>query len=70
MYTDEVPGIRFEWYMVRIDQYGNTMFVKKAGEGTSLELIIPAEPQYYKLSVEAVMDKNVKMVTATLNTPL
>ncbi len=65
MYTDEV-GIRFEWYMLRIDQYDSTMSVKIAGEGTSLELIIPAEQQYYNLSVKVVMDKKVKMVTAKM----
>ena len=70
LYNDKIPGLRFEWYLVRTDQYGNTMFIKKAGDGPSLELIIPKEPKYYKLAVEAVMGDNVKMITATLNTPL
>jgi len=65
-----VKGIRFEWYLVRIDQYGNTMFIKKAGEGASLNLPIPLEPQYYQLYVEAILGDDIKVVYSTLNTPL
>lgn len=70
LYNDAVNDIRFEWYLVRIDQYDNTMFIKKVGEGASVELSIPMEPQYYKLYVEAIRGEEVKMVNATLNTPL
>jgi hypothetical protein len=70
VYLDDVKGIKFEWYLVRIDQYGNTMFIKKAGEGPSIALTIPNEPQYYHLYVEAIVADNVKMASSTLNTPL
>lgn len=70
IYNDTVKNIRFEWYLVRIDQYENTMFIKKVGEGASVELSIPMEPQYYKLYVEAIRGEEAKMVNATLNTPL
>ncbi len=70
LYNEDVKGIRFEWYLVRVDQYGNTMFIKKAGEGASIALQIPNEPQYYMLYVEAVMGDDVKVANSTLNTPL
>ncbi|MEJ7587798.1 MAG: glycosyltransferase family 2 protein [Ferruginibacter sp.] len=67
---EEIPGIHFEWSLIKVDQYGNSMFIKKAGEGISLELSIPGEPQYYRLSVEAIRGEDVKMASTTLNTPL
>jgi cellulose synthase (UDP-forming) len=70
VYNDEVQGVLFEWYLVRTDQYGNTIFIKQAGNSPSLELSIPREPQYYKLYVEAIMGDDIKMVNTTLNTPL
>jgi hypothetical protein len=70
LYKDNIPGLHFEWYLVRVDQYGNTMFIKKAGEGSSITLPIPNEPQYYELYVEAVLGNEVKMARSTLNTPL
>ena len=70
LYKDDVKGIRFEWYLVRVDQYGNTMFIKKAWEGASMNLPIPAEAQYYRLYVEAVLGDDIKVAYSTLNTPL
>jgi cellulose synthase (UDP-forming) len=70
LYNNNTPGLTFEWNLVRTDQYGNTLFIKKAGEGPSLEFTIPTEPEYYKLTLEAVMGDQVKMLTTTLNTQL
>ncbi|MDN3654620.1 glycosyltransferase [Ferruginibacter paludis] len=70
LYHNNVPGLSFEWNLVRTDQYGNTLFIKKAGEGPSLDFVIPREPQYYKLTLEAIMGDQVKVLSTTLNTPL
>lgn len=70
IYNDSLKNIRFEWYLVRVDQYDNTMFIKKVGEGASVELSTPMQPQYYKLYVEAIKGDEVKMMNTTLNTPL
>ncbi|MEN9569874.1 MAG: hypothetical protein RL172_1105 [Bacteroidota bacterium] len=70
LYNDAFRNYKFEWYMVRVDRYGITMFIKKIGEGTSISLPIPKEPQYYELYVEAVYDRDVRMARSTLNTPL
>jgi hypothetical protein len=69
IYNGHVHGLRFEWYLVRTDQYGNTLFIKKAGEGSSLDLSMPKEPQYYKLYVEAILGEVVKVVNTALNAP-
>ena len=70
IYNGEVKGLHIEWYLVRTDQYGNTMFVKKVGIGLSVELIIPLDPQYYQLYAEAVLGDDVKMISSDLNTKL
>jgi cellulose synthase (UDP-forming) len=66
----EEKKMRFEWYLVRKDQYGNTMYIKKIGEGHFFDLTIPSEPQYYLLYVEAISGEDVKVMTSSLNTPL
>ena len=70
LYNNQIKDLKFEWYLVRVDQYANTMFIKKAGEGNSISLPVPKGPQYYQLFVEAVLNKEVKTATSTLNTPL
>ena len=68
--TGDEKGIRFEWYLMRVDQFGNTMFIKKAGDGPFITLAIPYEPQYYQLYAKAIAGDEVKIVHASLNTPL
>jgi cellulose synthase (UDP-forming) len=70
LYRNQIKDLKFEWYLVRVDQYANTMFIKKVGEGSTLSLPIPQGPQYYELFVEAVIGKDVKTARSTLNTPL
>jgi cellulose synthase/poly-beta-1,6-N-acetylglucosamine synthase-like glycosyltransferase len=70
LFDGEEKKIRFEWYLVRIDQYGNNMYIKKIGEGHFFDLKIPKEPQYYKLYVEAISGEDVKVMTSALNTSL
>ncbi len=33
VFEEKEKAIRFEWYLVRVDQYGNTMFIKKPERG-------------------------------------
>jgi hypothetical protein len=70
LYRDNKMNTLFEWYLVRVDQYGNTMFIKQVGEKPYIELSIPAGPQYYKLYLEVILNGEVRMVNTTLNTPL
>ncbi|HEU5366608.1 MAG TPA: hypothetical protein VFU62_13815, partial [Hanamia sp.] len=70
LFDDDRKNIQFAWYLVRLDQYGNTMFMNRVGNEQYLELKIPPDPQYYRLYVEAISGEDVKMVNTTLNTPL
>jgi hypothetical protein len=69
LFNDDERDIKFEWYLVRVDRYGNTMFMNRVGTNQYIELKIPPNPQYYKLYVEAIFDEEVRMVNTTLNTP-
>jgi len=69
LFNEDEKKIHFEWYLVRIDQYENTLFISQVGKGTYLKLSVPSEPQYYNLYLEAILGDNVKVVHTTLNTP-
>jgi len=69
LFNDDEKNIKFEWYLVRIDRYGNTMFMDKVGNHQYVELKIPPNPEYYKLYLEAIWGDDAKMVNTTLNTP-
>ena len=62
--------IKFEWYLVRTDRFGNTMFMNRISDQPYVALTIPPDPQFYKLYVEAVSGEDVKTAITTLNTPL
>lgn len=64
------PGIRFEWYLMRTDQYGTTLYMKKAEEGPSLHLQIPKYPHLYRLYLKAIAGNRVREASSTLNIPL
>ena len=70
LFNDGEKNIRFEWYLVRIDRYGNAMFMNRVGNNQYFELKIPQNPQYYRLYVEAISGEDVKVVNTTLNIPL
>lgn len=60
----------FEWYLLKTDGYGNTIFLKELGKGASITVTIPDNPAYYRLYVEAVKGNDVTTAQSTLNTPL
>jgi cellulose synthase (UDP-forming) len=70
LFNEDEKRFRFEWHLVRTDQYGTTMFIKKVGDEPILILSIPDEPQYYQLYVETISGDDIKVITSTLNTPL
>ncbi|MBO9154461.1 glycosyltransferase family 2 protein [Chitinophaga sp. GCM10012297] len=67
------PGtdrLRFEWYLVQTDGYGNPFRLQPVGEGAYLTLTIPAQPMQYRLYLEATQDGSASTDLSTLNTPL
>ncbi|MDE3249727.1 MAG: hypothetical protein KGO82_13775 [Bacteroidota bacterium] len=70
LFDEKEDRFQFEWYMVKTDQLGNTLFMKKIGQGPYLQVTIPEDPEHYLLFAEMVKDSSVRMVKASLNTPL
>lgn len=67
------PGrdrLRFEWYLVQTDSYGNPFHLQQVGEGAFLTLTIPDRPMQYRLYLEATQDGSASTDISTLNTPL
>jgi hypothetical protein len=62
--------IRFEWHLVRTDQWGNPVQMKHAGYGTELELSIPEDPSTYRLYLVASKGNDVVTALSVLNIPL
>jgi hypothetical protein len=70
LFDEKEDRFQFEWYMVKTDQLGNTLFMKKIGKGPYVQVTIPEDPEHYLLFAEMVKDGSVRMVKASLNTPL
>ncbi|RPE09041.1 glycosyltransferase [Chitinophaga lutea] len=66
----EKTGLRYEWHLLKTDKYGNGIFLSKLGEGPSVTLTVPDEPEYYRLYLLAVKNNNVRTARSTLNTLL
>jgi beta-mannanase len=64
------PDIRFEWYLVRTDEWGNPVTMEHAGSGTSLELKIPQKTSRYRLYLVAVRGTEITTAYSQLNIPL
>jgi cellulose synthase (UDP-forming) len=50
--------LQFEWYLVKLDDYGNRMALKKVGKGPILELEIP---ENYKLYEILLVTRNISL---------
>jgi cellulose synthase/poly-beta-1,6-N-acetylglucosamine synthase-like glycosyltransferase/beta-mannanase len=64
------PDIRLEWYLIRTDQFGNTLYMKKAGEGPYLVLYAPKDAALYRLYLKAISGNRIKEASSKLNIPL
>lgn len=63
-------GLRFEWYLVKIDALGTATNMNKVGEGAIVYVNIPPNSNSYRLYMIAVSGNNVNDDYVTLNTPL
>lgn len=61
---------RFEWYLVKTDEYGNKLGLKELGKGLSKTIKIPAGHEFYELMVSYFVHDMVSSRITSLNTPL
>jgi cellulose synthase (UDP-forming) len=60
----------FAWHLVKMDEYGNGIFMKYLGEGNEISFKIPDDPDTYKLYLVAIRGNDVITTQSILNTPL
>jgi cellulose synthase (UDP-forming) len=63
-------GLKFEWYLVKTDNWGNAMDIKKLGDGANIYITIPQNNERYRVYLVAVKGNNETEDYTTLNTPL
>jgi cellulose synthase/poly-beta-1,6-N-acetylglucosamine synthase-like glycosyltransferase len=61
---------RFEWYLIKTDEYGNKLGLKKLGTGVSKTIEIPHGHEFYEIMVSYFVHDMVSSRVTTLNTPL
>jgi len=63
--------LKFEWYLIKTDRFGNGISMKDIGQGKHVTFKAPEEPDTYKLYMVASNSDNiVTTAISTLNTPL
>jgi beta-mannanase len=63
-------GLKFEWYQVRTDSWGNPLEIKILAKGASFNYTIPASPQNYHLYLIGAKGNDVTTAYSILNIPL
>lgn len=63
-------GLKFEWYQVKLDGWGQPIAIKYLGSGALENYTIPPIPERYRLYLVASKGRNVKTAFSILNIPL
>jgi cellulose synthase (UDP-forming) len=67
---DSKTTCKFEWRLMKTDGYGIPKRITQTGEGNSIIIKIPGNPESYKLYLYGVVGDKVTIVSTKLNTPL
>jgi len=67
---NENTGLYYNWYLVKTDNWGNNIDIKKIGNGPAVSVLIPPNMLTYKLYVVASEGNNVTDASSILNIPL
>ncbi|MBC6999396.1 glycosyltransferase [Cytophaga sp. FL35] len=63
-------GLKVEWQLVKKDQFGNHLAIKKIGEGPVSRLTLPRNPNNYEIMATVTDDNISSFFKCELNTPL
>ncbi|GAA4317284.1 hypothetical protein GCM10023115_42690 [Pontixanthobacter gangjinensis] len=68
----DYDGIQFEWSLIKTDEYGNDLALKKLGKGPFIRITIPGDYQNYKLLLSVIREDSnyVEQSFTSLHTPL
>jgi hypothetical protein len=62
-------NLKFEWRLVKTDEWGNAVFMRSLGRGTAVTVNIPKDPSTYRLYLVASKGEDIVTAEAILNTP-
>lgn len=62
--------LNFEWYLLKMDGFGNNVYLKKLGTGPQVTVQIPENPLTYRLYLIGEKNGEVHTAMGSLNTPL
>jgi cellulose synthase/poly-beta-1,6-N-acetylglucosamine synthase-like glycosyltransferase len=62
--------LKFHWYLVKTDNFGNNIFMKDIGKGKDITFSVADDPSAYRLYLTAARGKVITTSLSTLNTPL
>lgn len=62
--------LKFHWYLVKTDGFGNGLYMKHVGGGKSITFQVSDDPSAYRLYLTAARENVITTSLSTLNTPL
>lgn len=62
-------GLKFEWYLVKTDGYGNGISMKKLGDGADIMITMPQNANIYKLYLIGSEGQSITIAQSILNIP-
>lgn len=68
--SDSGKDLKFEWYLVKTDKWGNAIGINPVGRGTTVNVQIPQNIYNYRLYLVATKGNNATDYLSTLHTPL
>jgi hypothetical protein len=66
----EIKDLKFEWSLVKCDEFGNYLAIKDVGYEAKLSLRIPEDHELYRLLLTTSKGEMITISLTTLNTPL
>jgi hypothetical protein len=68
--SDPTKGNIYEWYLIKVDSWGNARDMNYLGNGSTVNITIPEHPEFYKLYLISLENEMSNGTFSTLNTPL
>ncbi|MVT10534.1 glycosyltransferase [Chitinophaga sp. ysch24] len=59
----------FKWFLYKTDRWGNAFYMRLAGSGPDIDIIIPEDPELYRLYLVVSHGKYAVTTHSVLNTP-
>jgi cellulose synthase/poly-beta-1,6-N-acetylglucosamine synthase-like glycosyltransferase len=63
------PALQFEWFLYKTDRWGHTIYMRRLGNGTAIDVRIPADPALYGVYLVARKGAYAVGARTSLSTP-